>query len=48
MIKKLVFLALLLVLSTSALLTAQDSVTLTYLVDDSQNSQDMAKALVTA
>lgn len=28
--------------------TAQDSVTLTYLVDDSQNSQDMARALVDA
>lgn len=41
------FLLLLLVLSVSAV-AAQDSVSLTYLVDDSQNSQDMAQALVDA
>lgn len=41
------FLVLLLVLGLSAV-GAQDSVTLTYLVDESQNSQDMAAALVAA
>ncbi len=41
------FLALLLVLSVSAV-AAQDSISLTYLVDDSQNSQDTAQALVDA
>lgn len=44
---KVLFLLLVLVLSVSAV-SAQDAVTLTYLVDDSQNSQDMAKALVAA
>lgn len=47
MIRKVVFLLLLLVLGVSSI-AAQDAVTLTYLVDDSQNSQDMAKALVAA
>jgi raffinose/stachyose/melibiose transport system substrate-binding protein len=47
MIRKVCFLLLLLVLSVSAV-SAQDSVTLTYLVDDSQNSQDMAQALADA
>jgi raffinose/stachyose/melibiose transport system substrate-binding protein len=47
MLRKLLFLLLLLALSASAV-AAQDSVTLTYLVDDSQNSQDMANALVDA
>ena len=41
------FLFLLLVLGVSAV-AAQDSVTLVYLVDDSQNSQDMTKALADA
>lgn len=41
------FLVLLLVLSISAV-SAQDAVSLTYLVDESQNSQDMAQALVDA
>jgi len=45
MIRKVLFLLLLSLLVVSAA-TAQDTVTLTYLVDDSQNSQDMAKALV--
>jgi len=47
MIRKVLFLLLLSLLVVSAA-TAQDTVTLTYLVDDSQNSQDMAKALVEA
>lgn len=47
MFRKPLFLLLLLVLSVSAVY-AQDSVTLTYLVDESQNSQDMARALVEA
>jgi raffinose/stachyose/melibiose transport system substrate-binding protein len=37
----------LLTLSVAAV-SAQDSITLTYLVDDSQNSQDMTKALIEA
>ena len=41
------FLFLLLVLGVSAV-AAKDSVTLVYLVDDSQNSQDMTKALADA
>ncbi|MBK9747762.1 MAG: carbohydrate ABC transporter substrate-binding protein [Chloroflexi bacterium] len=44
---KVLFLLLVLVLSISAV-SAQDAVNLTYLVDDSQNSQDMAKALTDA
>lgn len=47
MIRKLFFVLLLVVLGISAV-SAQDSVTLTYLVDESQNSQDMAKALADA
>jgi raffinose/stachyose/melibiose transport system substrate-binding protein len=47
MIRKLLFLFLLLALSLPAA-AAQDKVTLSYLVDDSQNSQDMAKALADA
>ncbi len=47
MIRKVLFLFLLLVLGVSVT-AAQDTVTLTYLVDESQNSQDMAKALVDA
>jgi raffinose/stachyose/melibiose transport system substrate-binding protein len=47
MIRKLLFLLLLLGLSTTATF-AQDSVALIYLVDDSQNSQDMAQALADA
>lgn len=43
----LLFVLLMLVLSVSAV-AAQDSVSLIYLVDDSQNSQDMAQALVDA
>ncbi len=41
------FVVLLMVLSVSAA-AAQESVSLTYLVDESQNSQDMAQALVDA
>ncbi|MBZ0282061.1 MAG: ABC transporter substrate-binding protein [Anaerolineae bacterium] len=47
MIRKVLFLFLLFVLGVSVT-AAQDTVTLTYLVDESQNSQDMAKALVDA
>lgn len=47
MIRKLFFVLLLVVLGISTV-AAQDSVTLTYLVDESQNSQDMAKALADA
>ncbi len=47
MIRKVLFLLLLLVLSTSAI-AAQDTVTLTYFVDENQNTQDMARALVDA
>lgn len=47
MIRKLLVIFLLLVLGVSVT-AAQDAVSLTYLVDDSQNSQDMAKALVAA
>ncbi len=47
MVRKVMFLLLLSLLVVSAA-TAQDTVTLNYLVDDSQNSQDMAKALVEA
>jgi len=47
MIRKLFFVLLLVVLGISAV-SAQDPVTLTYLVDESQNSQDMAKALADA
>ncbi len=45
--QKVLFLLLVLVLSVSAV-SAQDAVNLTYLVDDSQNSQDMAQALTDA
>ena len=44
---KALFLFLLLMLSFSAVV-AQDTVSLTYLVDDSQNSQDSALALAEA
>lgn len=44
---QLLLLSLVLLLGVSAVF-AQDTVTLTYLVDDSQNSQDMAKALADA
>lgn len=44
--KRMVLFVLLLVLGVSA--AAQDAVSLIYLVDDSQNSQDMAKALAEA
>lgn len=47
MVRKVLFLLLLAVLSVSVA-TAQDSVTLIYLVDESQNSQDMAQALAEA
>jgi raffinose/stachyose/melibiose transport system substrate-binding protein len=45
MIRKLLFLSLLLLALGVPAAAAQDAVTLTYLVDDSQNSQDTAKAL---
>jgi raffinose/stachyose/melibiose transport system substrate-binding protein len=47
MLRKLLFVLVLLVLSVSVA-AAQDAVTLTYLVDDSQNSQDTTKALADA
>lgn len=47
MIRKLFFVLLLVVLGISTV-AAQDPVTLIYLVDESQNSQDMAKALADA
>ncbi|MFZ4815036.1 MAG: ABC transporter substrate-binding protein [Phototrophicaceae bacterium] len=47
MLRKAGFVLLLLLLSVSAVF-AQESVTLTYLLDDSQNSQDMALALTDA
>ncbi len=47
MIRKSIFVLLLLALSVSATF-AQDSVSLIYLVDESQNSQDMATALAEA
>ncbi len=43
-----ILIALLMLSMTVTVTTAQDSVTLTYLVDDSQNSQDTTKALVDA
>lgn len=49
MVRKVPFFLLLLVLALGAsIATAQDAVTLIYLVDESQNSQDMAKALADA
>ncbi|MBK8027656.1 MAG: carbohydrate ABC transporter substrate-binding protein [Chloroflexi bacterium] len=47
MLRKVMFLLVLLALSISAV-GAQDSISLIYLVDDSQNSQDMAQALADA
>jgi len=47
MIRKVLFLLVLLVLGTSVI-TAQDTVALVYFVDDNQNSQDMALALTDA
>ena len=47
MVRNVLFLLLLLVLSVSAV-AAQEPVTLIYLVDESQNSQDMARALAEA
>jgi raffinose/stachyose/melibiose transport system substrate-binding protein len=48
MIRKLLFLFLLLLVLGVPATAAQDSVTLTYLVDDSQNSRDSAQALADA